>query len=98
MIPNEFTVAGGKKIIVNIVDSIGNGKDFGEFNDATNIILIAKNVRVDDSWYQVSEEDMYRTYLHELFHVFQFYAGMELDEIIAQMFSNFEYEYEKSKK
>ena len=40
---------------------------------------------------------MERTYLHELFHVFQFYSGKDFDEMEAQMFSNFMYEYNKTK-
>lgn len=98
MIPNNFKIAGGKEIQVNIVENINDGKDFGVFNDATNIIKIANKVRVEDDWYNQTEEDMERTYLHELFHVFQFYSGKDFDEMEAQMFSNFMYEYNKTKK
>lgn len=98
MIPNNFKIAGGKEIQVNIVENINDGKDFGVFNDATNIIKIASKVRVEDDWYNQTEEDMERTYLHELFHVFQFYSGKDFDEMEAQMFSNFMYEYNKTKK
>jgi hypothetical protein len=98
MIPTNFKIAGGKEIQVNIVENINDGKDFGVFNDATNIIKIANKVRVEDDWYNQTEEDMERTYLHELFHVFQFYSGKDFDEMEAQMFSNFMYEYNKTKK
>ena len=98
MIPINFKIAGGKEIQVNIVENINDGKDFGVFNDATNIIKIANKVRVEDDWYNQTEEDMERTYLHELFHVFQFYSGKDFDEMEAQMFSNFMYEYNKTKK
>jgi hypothetical protein len=97
MIPTNFKIAGGKEIQVNIVENINDGKDFGVFNDATNIIKIANKVRVEDDWYNQTEEDMERTYLHELFHVFQFYSGKDFDEMEAQMFSNFMYEYNKTK-
>lgn len=97
MIPNKFRIAGGKEIQVNIVTDVNGGRDFGDFNDATNIIRIASKVKVDDVWYDQVKEDMERTYLHELFHVFQFYSGKDFDEMEAQMFSNFMYEYNKTK-
>lgn len=99
MIPKEFTVAGGKKIIVSKEDLIKSSNEyiFGDFNTASNVIRIANKVRIDDKNVKQTEEDLERTFYHELVHVFQFYAGMELDEVMAQIFSNFLYEYVKSK-
>ncbi len=100
MIPKEFTIAGGKKIVVNVEDLIKNSGDyvFGDFNTASNVIRIAEKVKIDDEDIKQTDEDLERTFYHELIHSFQFYAGMELDEMVAQTFSNFLYEYVKSKK
>ena len=95
MIPSQFKVAGGKVISIIIQEFIKDkdGYKFGEFNDASNIIRIAEKIRIDDEEYRQTEEDMERTFWHEVFHCFQFYAGMDSDEMIAQVFSNFMYEY-----
>ena len=101
MIPTEFKIAGGKIIYVKIVDIIIESKTdtrFGEFNSGNNTILIAKKVIIEGSEYIQTTEDMERTFLHELGHVFQFYSGLDMDEMTAQAFSNFMYEYTKTKK
>lgn len=99
MIPTQFNIAGGKTIKVLVREEIKDkdGYKFGKFNDASNTIKIARKLFIDDECYPQTDEDMERTYYHELFHAFQFYAGMELDEMVAQTFSNFMYEYEHSK-
>ena len=98
MIPKTFKVAGGKTIHIDVVDTIEsnsrkNSYLFGDFNDASNKIRVAKNVPVDGKDYFQTDEDMERTFLHELGHVFQFYSGVDMDEMEAQVFSNFMYEY-----
>lgn len=100
-IPDKFTVAGGKVIKVVEEDYLINNHTgnyrFGEFNDSSNTIKIARFTKLDGDVYVQTDEDKYRTFLHELGHVFQFYFGLDADEIIAQCFSNFLYEYENSK-
>lgn len=96
-IPKEFTIAGGKLIKVEIVDYLKDGERFGEFNDASGTITLAKSVKIDGNSYIQTPEDIYRTYLHELIHCFQFYSGMSYDEMVAQVFSNFIYEYKNTK-
>lgn len=96
MIPSNFRIGGGKLIKVEIEDVIPDGEEdtkFGEFNSGSNVISIAKRVVIDGESYDQTEEDMERTFLHELGHTFQFYSGMEMDEMVAQSFSNFMYEY-----
>lgn len=100
---SSFKIAGGKVITINIVDILkdDNPKDdskFGEFNPANNVITIAKRVIVDGDSYVQTEEDMNRTLWHEIFHVFQFYAGFNMTEYEAQIYSNFMYEYLNTKK
>ena len=101
LIPEYFEVAGGKVIEVKLVDTIESHSEkghylFGDFNDASSIIRVARNVPVDGEDFPQTEEDMERTFLHELMHVFQFYGGFEMDETLAQVFSNFFYEFKHS--
>lgn len=95
MIPNKFKIAGGKIIKVLTPDFLEDDDEykFGEFNSGPNIINVAKKVCIDNKEFEQTKEDMERTFLHELFHSFQFYAGLEMDESEAQVFSNFMYEY-----
>lgn len=90
---SKFKIAGGKEIKVENPEYVNNGAKFGEFNDASNIIQVANKVKIDNDEFIQTEEDKERTLWHEIFHCFQFYAGMEDDEKIAQTFSNFIYEY-----
>lgn len=91
-IPDSFTIAGGKKIIINVIEK---SSEFGLFDPILNTISIAKNVKNDDDgeYYSQTEEDMFRTYLHELVHSFQFYFNCGSDEAQAQVYSNFLYEW-----
>lgn len=103
LIPEYFETAGGKTVEIKLVDKIESSSTkgyylFGDFNEASNIIRVAKNVPVDGEDFKQTDEDIKRTFWHELFHVFQFYGGFEMDETIAQVFSNFMYEYQHSKR
>lgn len=103
LIPESFNIAGGKTIEVKLLDTIESCSQkghylFGDFNDASSIIRIAKNVPVDGEDFIQTDEDMKRTFWHELFHVFQFYGGFEMDESLAQVFSNFMYEFQNTQK
>jgi hypothetical protein len=96
MIPRSFKTAGGKTILVvtqNKIDYKDGQTIYGEYKDAADTIKIADIVEIDGVEYVQSEESKERTFLHELYHVFQFYSGKEYDEQQAQIFSNFMYEY-----
>jgi len=88
MIPKSFKIAGGKTINIKIVSHLDDS-EFGNFNYTTNTISIAESVNGT----KISEEDMERTYYHELIHVFQWFYNVEFDEAQAQVYSNFIYEY-----
>lgn len=91
MIPKEFTIGGGRKIKVCIEEK---GDNFGNWDDRECKINLFKNI---DSG-EVCEEDIERTFYHELIHCFQFFYNCEIDEAQAQTFSNFIYEYIHSRK
>jgi hypothetical protein len=100
MIPEKFCIAGRKEIVVIIEDTLLNNSGssiFGYFDDVKNIIKIARKVKSDDEWVDLTPEDIERTYYHELGHVYQFYNGLEMTETGAQAFSNFLFEYMNTK-
>jgi len=96
MIPKSFCIGGGKKFIVKFVDNI-NRSNYGDFSDAKSEIRIAKSISTDGEEISINEEDQLRTFLHELFHCFNWMYNCECDEALAQTFSNFMYEYLQTK-
>lgn len=97
IIPNEYKIAGGKTIKVIKEDVLGEGK-FGDFSPAKNEIRIAKKVEEDGSLHKQTNEDLERTFYHEMFHSFQWFYNTEFSEEMAQTFSNFLYEFMHTKK
>lgn len=96
MIPKHFECA-GFTIKIEIVDKL-KSNNYGQFCDATNTIKIAKTVEIEDEGtVELTEEQRFNTFFHELVHVFQFYYDNEYCEAQAQVFANFLCEYEKTK-
>lgn len=93
-IPESFQCA-GFTIKINIVDKLLTNV-YGNFCDATNIINIARKIRIEEEDIELSEEQMFNTLFHEVFHCFQFYSGNEYSEQQAQVYANFMCEYLKS--
>lgn len=96
-IPSSFKLA-NINFKVEIVDNIKNGARYGEFNDCTSTIKIAKRALIDDEWIDIPENIMLNTYYHELFHVFNYYYNNKTPESLAQVFANFMTEYLSTKK
>ena len=97
MIPKSFCIAGGKKIDVELVDEIDDYSTYGNFSIVNSKIKLARYVKCDNEIVEVSEEDLERTFYHELVHSMNYFYNCETDEVIAQVFSNFIYEYSKTK-
>lgn len=74
---------------IKIVESIKDGTDYGEYSDVENTIYIAQKIKEDDVWKDIPEKIMLNTFLHELFHVFQYYYNNEYSESQAQVYANF---------
>lgn len=87
-IPKTFSLA-GMDFTVKIVDNVKDGADYGEYSDVENTIYIAKRIKEDNIWKNISEKIMFNTFLHELFHVFQYYYNNRYDESQAQVYANF---------
>ena len=98
IIPKEFYIAGGKRIDVETVDEIDDYSTYGNFSAVNNKIKIAKYVKCDGETVAVPEEDVERTFYHELIHCMNYFYNCETEEPIAQVFSNFIYEYIHTRK
>jgi hypothetical protein len=96
MLPTSFKIH-SHIIQIKVLDNIKNGEDYGCFVDAEQTIYVAKNVRIEDDWYELKEDQIKATFFHELIHCFQFYTGHEYDEVIAESFGQCLYEYESNK-
>lgn len=93
-IPKEFKIA-NNKYTVQILKSVQNekGEDvFGDHSSVTNTIRIAETV----NGHELTEEQILNTFLHELFHAFQFFFNNDAYEAEAQCYANFMREYMSS--
>jgi hypothetical protein len=87
MIYKKFKIA-SQTITTKIVDHLPEN-DYGLFNDAENLILIARTIEKDGKMIELSESQQLNTWCHELIHVFQFYFNNDFDEAQAQVYANF---------
>lgn len=86
-IPKKFKIA-NNWINVEIVDSLPNS-NYGDYNDAKQVIRIAKTVSIDDEVVNLTEEQLFNTWWHEYVHAMQFYYDNNTSESQAQVFANF---------
>lgn len=93
-IPKEFKIA-NSTIYVELLDIVLNEDKheiFGNFNSATNTIKVARTI----DGFKLNDEQILNTFLHELFHAFQFFFDNTYSEAEAQCYSNFMREFESS--
>jgi hypothetical protein len=96
-IPEKFKIA-GFDIKVELVDKTDDN-NFGNWNDVTNTITVAKNISLrNGELTSLTERQMQNTFFHELLHAFQFYCGKEYSEIECNVFANFMVEFLETKK
>lgn len=96
LIPKEFTIC-GSTYRINMVDSARelNG-DIGNISYFEHKINLARNSYIYDDDIHIPDDELAKTYLHELGHCFLEYynnSNVEDKEAFAQAFSNFMYEY-----
>lgn len=87
MIYKKFKIA-NQTITTKLVNHLEEN-DYGLFNDAKNQILVAKTIEKEGETVDLTEEQMFNTWAHEVVHAFQFYYNNEFDEAQAQVFANF---------
>ena len=94
IIPNSFTVA-GSTYNVNIVENSEKdlGGALGDFTNLFHEIRIAKTCRLEEDIIDIPEDELIKTYLHELGHCFGYYYKGDNSEEFANAFANFFYEY-----
>ena len=84
-IPKQFTI-NGQPIRVEILDKLENNR-YGDYNDAKELIRIAKTVEVDRETIELSKAQMLNTFYHECFHSFQFHSKGVYDEAEASSYA-----------
>ena len=95
LIPDSFKCA-GFTIKVEICDKLPDNT-YGDFNDAKNLIRIAKSVESDKEIISLTKEQILNTFYHEVCHCFQWYFNTDTYEAQAQVFANFMQEFLKTK-
>ena len=94
LIPKKFTIAGSDytvKFVESSEDDLGG--NYGDFSNLSHEIRIALNAKLDDEPIKIREDEVLKTYLHELGHCFNYYYNNEYSEEFANAFQNFMYEY-----
>lgn len=95
IIPASFKCA-GFTIKIEILDKLPDSI-YGDFNDAKNLIRIARTVEVDKEVVPLTKEQIINTFYHECCHCFQYYYNTDTDEAQAQVFANFMQEFMRTK-
>lgn len=100
IIPDKFTIS-GTEYNVSVVESAE--KDLGDYNlgDFSSLvheIRVAKTCLFEGDILNISEDDIIKIYLHELGHCFGSWYNGDHSEAFANAFSNFMFEYLKTKK
>lgn len=98
-IPKRFKIANQEhRIIVTefVFDDDGDSI-YGEYDSTRCEIHIAQNIRYRNETIPLTEEQIWNTFWHELFHAFNFFWNNETDESLAQNFANFMREFESTK-
>ena len=93
LIPKKFTV-GGSEYTVKIANSMDDiDGNYGDFTTLRHKIRVALNGELDNEPIKIREDEVLKTYLHELAHCFNYYYNNEVVEEFANAFANFFYEY-----
>lgn len=84
-IPKQFTI-NGQPIRIEILDKLENNR-YGDYNDAKELIRIAKTIEVDRETIELSKAQMLNTFYHEAIHSFQFHSKGVYDEAEASSYA-----------
>ena len=86
-LPKQFTLC-GQPVTVEVVEQLEDGA-YGDFNDAKELIRVAKTVKVEKEVVQLSRTQMENTFWHEVFHAFQWRSKGEYDETESTTYAGF---------
>ena len=98
-IPKRFKIANHEyKVIVEDFVYDSNGETIFGLHDPVKLeILVATKMRRGDEIIELTDEQVYNSWYHELFHAFNFFWDNGGDESLAQSFANFMREFESTK-
>lgn len=100
IIPDKFSISGTEynvSVVENAEKDLG-GAVLGDFSGLIHEIRVAKKCLFENEVIDISEEEIIKTYLHELGHCFGWWYKNDDSEAFANAFSNFMFEYLKTKK
>ena len=87
-IPRTITIAGHE--IKVIIDEILPTNGYGYFCASACVIRLAKTIKTEyEGTITLTLQQMYNTFLHEVIHAMQFFAGRKYNEKEAQIYANF---------
>lgn len=100
IIPDKFTISGTEYnvLVVESAEKDLGGGVLGDFSSLIHEIRVAKKCLFENEVIDISEEEIIKTYLHELGHCFGWWYNNDDSEAFANAFSNFMFEYLKTKK
>lgn len=100
IIPDKFTISGTEynvSVVENAEKDLG-GEALGDFSGLIHEIRVAKKCLFENEIIDIPEEEIIKTYLHELGHCFGWWYKGDDSEAFANAFSNFMFEYLITKK
>ncbi len=92
-IPRKFIIHGHTITVTQ--KEIDNKEDnrYGYYDSVREEIIVFRKVRIDSEAVETTETQMLATFLHELFHCFQWHIKGETDEWEAQSYSGLMIEF-----
>ena len=93
-IPKQFTI-NGQPIRVEILDKLEDNQ-YGNYNDAKELIQIAKTIEVNKEVIHLTQLQIENTFWHEVAHAFQFHSKGEYNEAEATIFGGMMAEFIRS--
>lgn len=94
-IPSTFTI-NTQPVTIEVVPKLC-GNRFGEYDSISDRIKIAETiVNDDDETIELTEEQKWNTFWHELLHVFQWHANGATDESQSSTYAGYFIEFFKS--
>lgn len=92
-IPKQFVIHGHTITVVQKeIDNKGDNR-YGYYDSVREEIIVFRKVRVDDEPIEVTKIQMLATFLHELFHCFQWHIKGQTDEWESQSYSGLMIEF-----
>lgn len=93
-IPEKFTI-NSQEIKIELVNTLPDS-NYGSYNDAKELIQIARTVEIDGESVELTNEQIENTLWHEVLHAFQFHSKGECSETESNTYAGYLVEFFKS--